>query len=302
MRSWRRLLRPPGWALMLIVVSAATLLALCLDGVIAAEGVHYAAYLYSTYALAAVCAWLPGTVRRGRRRAAALVARFVATRPGFGRVYAVWIDPARRVRSLLVPSLAFNLVYAAFKLGAGVWLRSAWMIGGGFYYAILAGLRYALLRSFLAGGPPDGERDWRTYRTTALLLLLLTLAKTGLIAQTVWFQRAYRYPGVLIYAFALYAFVKIATAATAAIRQRRVENRLLAASRWISLACALMSVLALQTALIEQFGDGDGAFAETANALFGGFVCLSMLCVCGHMLAQYRHHAREQRGETHEQT
>ena len=91
---------------------------------------------------------------------------------------------------------------------------------------------------------------------------------------------------MLVYAFALYAFVKIISAVSALIRHRHGENRLLAASRCVSFACALMSMLALQTALIDRFGTP--RFAMTANALFGSAVCAAMLGMCAFMLRRSR--------------
>jgi len=292
------LIAPQPWVRRFVVVSVAVLLTLCLNGMISAPFLHYFAYLYSTYALAVVCAWLPGAVGRLSRRLAAEVEGYSKAHPGLGRLYAVASDPERRVRSLLVPSLVFNLGYDAFKLGAGLWLGSWWMIAAGVYYAVLASLRYALLRTFMAeGGSEGGERDWRTYRNTAFQMFFLTVAMNGLIIQTVQFGEAYHYPGVLIYAFALYAFIKIIAAVSSLIRKRHEENVILAASRCLGFACALMSMMALQTALISQFGGGE-AFARTANALFGAFVCMAMLGVSGHMLNRYRRHGQRARDET----
>jgi hypothetical protein len=123
-----------------VVVSAAILLTLCLNGTIAVPAVSYFAYLYSTYALVLVCAWLPGAAKRLAAVFTASMEVHTAARPWFGRFYAVSIDPERRMRSLLMPSLVFNLGYAAFKLGVGIWLGSWWMIAAGVYYAILASL------------------------------------------------------------------------------------------------------------------------------------------------------------------
>ena len=294
-----RLLHLRPWARICVVVSATVLLALCLNGIISIPAVSYFAYLYSTYALVVVCAWLHGAVKRLSAGFTALMEKHTAARPGIERLYAVAIDPERRLRSLLVSSLVFNLGYAAFKLGVGIWLSSWWMIAAGVYYAILASLRYALLRTFMArGGDADDERDWKTYRNTAFQMLILTVAMNGLIVQTVQHGEAYHYPGTLIYAFALYAFVKIIAAVIALVRKWHEENVILAASRCIGFACALMSMMALQTAMISQFGGGE-AFARTANALFGRFVCIAMLCICGHMLNRYRRHMQKGRSEAH---
>ena len=282
------------WA---VVVSAAVLLTLCLNGMIAIPAVSYVAYLYSTWALVIFCAWLPGAFRRSKSGVIRRLDRFSENHPRFVEVCGLVRDVERRTRALLAPSLVLNLGYAAFELAVGIAIGSDWMIGIGAYYAVLAGLRFALLKTFLAGGA-DAEREWRAYRNTAGQLLLLTLAMTGLIVQAVYFGRAYSYPGILIYAFALYAFVKIIAAVFALLRHRHGENRLLAASRCVSFATALMSMLALQTAMLHQFGGGE-AFARTINTLFGAAVCLAMLAVCGAMLNRYKRHHRQMGGDAH---
>ena len=293
MDKLKTLINPGTRVRICVVVSATILLALCLNGTIAVPAVSYFAYLYSTYALVVVCARLPGAVKRLSAGFTASMEKHTAARPWFERLYAVAIDPERRLRLLLVPSLVFNLGYAAFKLGVGLWLSSWWMIAVGVYYAILASLRYALLRTFMArGGDRDDEWDWKIYRNTAFQMLILTVAMNGLIVQTVHHGEAYHYPGTLIYAFALYAFVKIISVVIALVRKWHEENVILAASRYISFACALMSMMALQTAMISQFRGGE-AFARKANALFGAFVCLIMLCICGHMLNRCRRHTQK---------
>ena len=286
----RRWLSPHPILRWAVVISAALLLTLCLNGTIAIPAVSYFAYLYSTYALVIFCMWLPDVFRHGNSGAIRLLERVSGKYPRLAGVDEIVRDPERRTRALLLPSLILNLGYAVFKLAVGASIGSEWMIGIGVYYAVLAGLRFALLRTFLAGGS-DVEREWRAYRNAAAQLLLLTLAMTGLIVQAVYFGRAYSYPGVMIYAFALYAFVKVITAVSALLRHRHGENRLLASSRCICLATALMSMLALQTALLHRFGGGE-AFARLINTLFGAAMCLVMLAVCGIMMIRYRRHIR----------
>lgn len=299
MDKLKQLLHPQPWARAGVAVSATFLLTLCLNGTITVPAVSYFAYLYSTYALVILCAWLPDLFRRGKSGAAGWLERTADAHEGAGRVYVAMTDAEQRMRALLVPSLAFNLGYAAFKLGVGIWLDSWWMIATGAYYAILASLRYSLLRTFMAkGGKKDDVRDWKVYRDTAFQMLFLTVAMNGLIVQTVRHGEAYQYPGALIYVFALYAFVKIIAAVTSLVRESPEENVILAASRCIGFACALMSMVALQTAMISRFGDGE-AFARTANALFGTFVCIVMLCICGHMLNRYRRRMQKGRSEAH---
>jgi len=176
----RRWLSPHPILRWAVVISAALLLTLCLNGTIAIPAVSYFAYLYSTYALVIFCMWLPDVFRHGNSGAIRLLERVSGKYPRLAGVDEIVRDPERRTRALLLPSLILNLGYAVFKLAVGASIGSEWMIGIGVYYAVLAGLRFALLRTFLAGGS-DVEREWRAYRNAAAQLLLLTLAMTGLI-------------------------------------------------------------------------------------------------------------------------
>ena len=47
----------------------------------------------------------------------------------------------------------------------------------------------------------------------------------------------------------------------------------------ISFACALTSILALQTAMLVQFGEQDKSFMMLMNSLIGGAVCFSVFAM-----------------------
>ena len=289
-RFLNRLVRPKPMVVLLVVLSAVILVTLSLNGIIQAPAVAYFSYLYSTYALIVFCVWLSDSMRRRRSAIPEALDKMADVHPRMEPVKRFLTDAEVRAQTLLYPSLAFNLLYGGFKLAMGVYYQSWWMIGAGSYYAILASMRFALLRNFLSRKANEStEADWRLYHRTALQLLVLTLAMSGLIVQTIWLNRAYNYPGVLIYAFALYAFIKIGVAAPSLIRHRNGENRVLAASRCLSFACAPMAILSLQTALINRFSDSEG-FARTTNALTGAAVCLLMLGMCTSMLRRSKAH------------
>lgn len=60
------------------------------------------------------------------------------------------------------------------------------------------------------------------------------------------------------------------------VKFRKVGNPILSASKAISFAGALMSVLALQTAMISRFGEGDEYFRMKMNIITGS--CHISLC------------------------
>ncbi|MBQ8160313.1 MAG: hypothetical protein IJ083_06125 [Clostridia bacterium] len=187
----------------------------------------------------------------------------------------------RRSQLLLNLSLVVNLVYAVLKLGSGIYYHSFWMGALGIYYAVLGGLRFFLLHAIHR--PND---QTLIYRRTAWLLNLLTLTMTGIFVQMVRENRAYDYPGVLIFAMAAWTFANVIVAAVNLIRRQKDENKVLAAARCVSFAGALMSILALQTALIARFGEDDVAFAQLMNALGGAGVTALLVTLSALMIAR----------------
>ena len=104
-----RMLRPPRAVLWSVVVSAAVLLTLCLNGTIAAPAVAYFAYLYSTYALVIFCVWIPSAVRRSRAFAFGRLRAAAGDSRAMRWLVALAEDADFRTLTMLVPSLLFNL-------------------------------------------------------------------------------------------------------------------------------------------------------------------------------------------------
>ena len=121
-------------------------------------------------------------------------------------------------------------------------------------------------------------RGLRVYRRCGVLMFALNLAMTAIAAQMVWQNRAYRYPGTLIYASAAYTFYCSGSAAASAVKAHRMHDPVHAAAKMLGLAGALMSVLTLQTAMLAQFG-GDAAMRRTMNAVTGACVCSLVFCM-----------------------
>lgn len=193
-------------------------------------------------------------------------------------------DYALRTHTSLCLGLALNLAFAAFKLAAGKLYGSYWFVALGFYYTVLALMRFLLLRGLHAkAAQPD--RRLRTYRLTGALMFALNVGMGAIIFQVVRDNQTYRYPGFIIYAFAAYAFYKIISAAVALIRRRGRDDPLLAAARCLNLAVAMMSLFSLQTALLSTFGNDEGE-RLIFNAVSGGVICLSILCIALWMVAR----------------
>lgn len=224
-------------------------------------------YTLSAYAL---CAWayrVPALVRWARGGPGAWLGR----QPLYQRYRA---DIRFRGSCALYSGLASSLFFAAFKLCTALLYRSVWLGAIAAYYAVLALIRALLVRQLRrrpAGETPEQAlwREWRGCRRTGWLMLLLTAAMSGMVVQMVRDGQGYAYPGYIIYVTALYAFYTVIMAVVNLVRFRGAGSPLLFASKAVSLAGAAMSILALQTAMLTQFGTEDALPAAWRNALTG---------------------------------
>ena len=179
-----------------------------------------------------------------------------------------------RARLTLQFSLCVNAAFALFKGAAGIWLESWWFGTIAAYYLVLSLARLWLLRAMKRGsGPEDG---WRLHARCGWLLLALTIVISGISALVIYTDNGPRYPGVMIYAFAAYAFFTLYMAVWNVLKFRRLKNPLYSAAKALSLATAIVSLYFMQTAMLRQFGE-DAAFQHTMNALSGGAAALLVL-------------------------
>ena len=90
--------------------------------------------------------------------------------------------------------------------------------------------------------------------------------------------------GMMIYVAAAYTFIKIGTSIANFVKARREDDYTLQILRNVNLADAVVSVLALQTAMLREFGAelDVGIF----NALTGAGVCSVILALGIYMIVK----------------
>lgn len=147
------------------------------------------------------------------------------------------------------------------------------------YTAYLASA-YALVVS-LTGLPRIARRR---YRLCGWILLWMNAALAGMVSFLVKEEGGYDYPGVLIYAMAAYAFYAVITAVISLFQYRKYGSPLLSAARAVGLVAAMVSMLALETALLSRFGKEDAAFRGLMTSITGGVVCTLVLGMAVFML------------------
>lgn len=191
-----------------------------------------------------------------------------------------------RYRTVLFTTFSFlvNLVYA-FGNGYYGWVRrSPWLGTLSAYYLVLSMMRFGVVR--FGWKMPDKRTDKRTdkglklreiriYRNTGILLLMNTIVLDGAVILLIHNEGGTSYPGTLVFAVAAYTFYKIIMSVIHVVKAKRLKSPLLAAVRNVGYADALVSILSLQTAMLESFGEGM-LEPKRMNGIAGAAICVAI--------------------------
>lgn len=189
-----------------------------------------------------------------------------------------------RAELALYQGFFMNLLYILLKLASGLYFRSVWFISLAIYYLFLALMRLVLLRHVRKS--PVGENmetELRCYRLCGVMLLIMNLALALVVVLVVYRNEGYEYPGVLIYAMAFYSFSAVVMASVNLVKFRKHGSPVLSAAKAVSLVAAMVSMLALETAMISRFGN-DENYRRMMTAATGGVICLFVLAMAIYML------------------
>ena len=238
----------------------------------------YAVYVLSAYALVISITGGPGIIMG--------FARWIKSHPLTRKMLRIPLvkrfaeDVRFRTNISLHQGLLVNLLYIVMKLASGIYYRSWWFLTLAVYYTLLAVMRFLLLWHW---GGIGMEMELHRYRLCGAVLLVMNATLAGMVVLMVSQNQGYDYPGILIYAMATYSFYAVIIAVIHVIKFRRHGSPVLSAAKAIKLAAAMVSILALETAMVAQFGGGDD-FRKIMTATTGGGVCVIILGVAVYMI------------------
>ena len=253
---------------------------------ISVPAIQIASYVCSAYALIITITGIPHFLRgvraiRDRVNAHPLMEKLRDT--AFGQRFLG--DIRFRTEISLYQGLLVNLLYIAMKLFSGLYYRSYWFIALALYYILLAVMRFLLLRrgKRVTGRTSMEEELWR-YRHCGIMLLMMNQALMGIVVYMVQQNRGFHYPGALIYLMALHAFYSVITAIINLVKYRKHGSPVMSAAKAISFVAALVSILALETAMLAQFGGDDETFRAAMTGATGGGVCTIVIGMAIYMI------------------
>ena len=262
MKDWkticRKLLFLPLWLIVILVLfSAAALTAVFVNGWETAP-FAYAVYVIAFCTLTVLClaCWktIPGYYRsiRGKVYDNQYANRYLT-------------DAAFKTHVSLYISLGINLLYVAANAFSAVIYSTWWFALFAIYYAILAVMRFLLVRYVnrnSIGSSRMGEL--KRSRLCAYILIFVNIILSGAVLMMIYFERGFEYRGILIYVMALYTFYMTGSAIRDMIKYRKLGSPVMSVSKIIKFAAALVSMLSLETAMFSQFG---GEMSQEAEQL-----------------------------------
>lgn len=274
------LLKPPWYVAVIISILTLTLVAISVYTIIIE---FIAVYLYLLYGIAAV--FLSLTVWHIILFAPKIKKSFIALMNK--RKFTAAIINDYGFRAVTFSSVAFvvNLGYAIFNGVIGIVARSTWFGALSLYYIVLSALKAYVLINAKRINKLDGDqsmRKYRLYKYCGISLVLLSLALSGAVAQMALTDKSFEYADLMIYVAAFYAFYKLTIAIIQFVKSRRRGRTINETLGLINLSDGLVSILALQTALLAVFGEGSN---KTYNAITGTVVMLTIIAIGIYMTA-----------------
>ena len=278
--DWKKLgkaLLFPHIAIMIILIPIATVLLVGSMVFIGTESViAYISYVLATYTLTIWCFKIPTLIK------------FFKTFKDENKYARRWQDDTRlRVNVSLYGSLAWNAFYGLFQLWLGFYHHTFWFYSLGAYYICLGVMRFFLLRHTRKFAPGEKmQTELVKYRACGIVFLLMNLALALIIFFMVYWNRTFQHHMITAIAMAAYTFTALTTAIINVIKYRKYNSPVFSASKAISLAAALVSMLTLESTMLTTFGDGTMTAIERKWMLgaTGGVVSLLIVATAIYMI------------------
>lgn len=259
---WKRILNPPTWAkaLTFIITAFAAIGALLtlfvIEKTIAFEILQYVLFCLSGLSLVYSVYLIIPLFPKIKVRVISWMERHDFT-------YLLLRNFGFRTVIFAIGSFIMSLLFSAFNAYMGIVNRSIWYGALAAFYISLAFLRGGVLiyHKNKIGKKERAKDDEylkaKVYRNSGIITLILNVALSAAIAQMIFSGEHFIYIGLTIFAFAAYAFFKITTSIISFIKAYRQSDLTVRAIRNINLVDALVSILALQTALLATFSAGE---------------------------------------------
>ena len=247
-RIGKKLLFPPVWLLVLLVIISAVALTFIFVKGMEESIPAYIAYVLAFYTLNVLTIFCAMVLPKQY----STVKQKIYDNP-LGNRYMT--DRVFRTNVSLSMSFAINMLYVGINLWSWHMLHSWWFVVLAVYYVIMAIMRFLLVRYVrIQKIGTDILGEWKRSRICAYILLLINLSLSGAVLMILYQHRGYDYPGMMIYVMAMYTFYALTMSIVDIVKYRKMGSPIMSTAKIVSLSAALVSMLNLETAMFAQFG------------------------------------------------
>lgn len=247
--NWKRLGKAlifPHIAIMIILVPVSAVL---LIGGMVFLGTNsvasYISYVLSAYTLMIWCFRTPQLIK--------LIKAFKSN----SRLAKRWKSDTRlRVNVSLYGALVWNVLYGILQLWLGFYHHTFWFYSLGAYYICLAIMRFFLVkhtRKYAAGEKMQTELV--KYRSCGWIFLIMNLVLSVIVFFMVYWNKTFQHHMITAIAMAAYTFTTLTFAIIDVIKYKKYNSPVFSASKAISLAAAVVSMLTLEATMLTTFGE-----------------------------------------------
>ena len=286
---WNSVLNPPSWVTLLTYATTLTFCALAIlslctdekDGAVACTIYACALLLlaYSVYMTVKLIVKLHVAIAR------------VADKYTFTRN----LRKNYEFRTIVFGATSFlaNVAYTIFLASVAMYSRAFWYWVLAGYYVLLTSMRGGMLlenrkneRRF--GGNPERlqKEKVKTYYSCGVMLLVLTIALGITVFLMVFEGKRISSPNSAIVILAIVTAYRLYTAIFHLVVAKKYDDLVVRSVRNINFSTALVSILTLQTAVLDRFAVG--GYNDLFNGLTGVCVCLIIVYMGIYMIVKSR--------------
>lgn len=272
----KALIYPPIAIMILLVPLATALLVYSMVFVGTETVIAYISYVLAAYTLTVWCMKIPDLIK------------FFKVFKAENKYAVRWLNDTRlRINVSLYGALIWNALFGIFQLGLGFHHRTFWFYSLGVYYICLGVMRFFLVK--YTSRHTAGERmktELEKYRACGWIFLVMNTALALIVFFMVYFNRTFEHHMITTIAMAAYTFTAFTMAIVNVVKYRRYNSPVFSASKAISLAAALVSMLTLESTMLTTFNDGTMSSTEhkLMLGLTGGAVCIVIVLMAIYMI------------------
>lgn len=235
--------------------------------------IAYLSYAISTYTLFVWCVRIPKLIKYFRNN----------------NKYAIrWRnDTQLRANVLLCVGLIWNVSYASLQMWLGFSNKSFWFFSLALYYIFLAIMRFLLVRYTRKNNLGENRyEELLRYRNCGVIFLFMNLSLSLMIFFMVYLNRHFEYNEIVTIAIATYTFTTMTVAIVNLFKNQKQNSPVLSASRIISLTSACVSMLILESTMLNTFGqEGEDLLMQRLMlGISGGVISIFILTLSIYML------------------